>query len=285
MPIRGCYFCGLILLMGIQSFGFEGEISSKARAINYYALQRMNVSMGSVYENSRVSTNRQSPFVKRADFVEVLYQGMPEWNLGVRAQRLEIDGQGYFSSGLGDLGIFTEGVLLSSRLGSLGVTGGVSVPTAKLEDQETTPESFQLGSGTWDPSLGIKYLLLNDTWAGGFSYSRIFRFGSKNTKDYRLGSQNELGLWAELWTLVGLSPGLRFNLLEREASLGEGLGRQSGFSARNLEANLKYRYRRWDWPVSFFIEARAPIWQEKTVLGSEPFERLFAVEGRVQASF
>lgn len=70
------------------------------------------------------------------------------------------------SSGLGDVTISSLIKIMNKNRQSLHGSVGISIPTGDIDQRDATPMMndaqlaypMQLGSGTWDPSLGLTYL-------------------------------------------------------------------------------------------------------------------------------
>ena len=111
------------------------------------------------------------------------------------------------SEGIGDAALTGLYTFLRSYPHRLHLTAGVSIPTGSIEERGTTPMGtglklpypMQLGSGTFDPSLGITYLGASGDWSWGAHTEAKFRIGD-NDEDYTLGNQYVLDTWlARRW--------------------------------------------------------------------------------------
>lgn len=107
------------------------------------------------------------------------------------------------SSGIGDArigGIFTvfnnESKNGKERQGDILLLNlGLGLPTGATDKRDATPASpsqklaygMQLGSGTFDPSLGITYTQKHDRWSWGGQVSAVQHIGM-NSEGYRQGS-------------------------------------------------------------------------------------------------
>ncbi len=82
-------------------------------------------------------------------------------------------------------------------------TFGLSLPTGSITERDTTPMGpnqklpypMQLGSGTFDPILGLTYVQERPTWSFGGQVSTTIRMG-KNNEGYRLGNEGKATLFA-----------------------------------------------------------------------------------------
>lgn len=80
---------------------------------------------------------------------------------------------------------------------------GVSLPTGSVDERDDTPAGanqklpypMQLGSGTFDPLLGLTYLNKHKDWSLGGQANAVLRFG-KNDEGYRLGNEYAATAWA-----------------------------------------------------------------------------------------
>ncbi|MFQ5598179.1 MAG: transporter [Nitrospiria bacterium] len=77
----------------------------------------------------------------------------------------------------------------------------ISIPTGSTDEEDLTPNGrqklpypMQLGSGTYDPSLGITYLGQSELWAWAAEAAATLRIG-RNNNDYRLGNAVHLSGW------------------------------------------------------------------------------------------
>ncbi|MDX8408681.1 MAG: hypothetical protein R8J84_01370 [Mariprofundales bacterium] len=110
------------------------------------------------------------------------------------------------SKGLGDTMLMTkyrlyaDDPLIPSQ--QLSLFAGVSMPTGSIDKRNTThplsmrkkellPYSMQLGSGTWDPSIGLLYQTSTSPWWWGFDARHTLRSGH-NKRGYRLGDQTQV---------------------------------------------------------------------------------------------
>lgn len=79
---------------------------------------------------------------------------------------------------------------------------GLSVPTGSIDKRDDTPAGpnqrlpypMQLGSGTFDPKIGITYLGAMNEWSWGAHAAGIFRVG-ENSMHYTLGNRYVLEGW------------------------------------------------------------------------------------------
>lgn len=79
---------------------------------------------------------------------------------------------------------------------------GLSLPTGSIDERDATPAGaaqklpypMQLGSGTWDPILGLTYTGRDEAWSWGAQGLGILRFG-ENSEGYRLGNEYTATSW------------------------------------------------------------------------------------------
>lgn len=79
---------------------------------------------------------------------------------------------------------------------------GLSLPTGSIDERDTTPLGvnqllpypMQLGSGTYDPIIGISRVEKFDDWSWGNSAEALIRVG-KNQAGYRLGDEYVATSW------------------------------------------------------------------------------------------
>ncbi len=114
------------------------------------------------------------------------------------------------SKGLSDTNLIGMFQLLdrSSKNGNslsrhkLHVNLGVSLPTGSINQRGNTPMAsdvilgypMQLGSGTFDPIVGLTYVYKIEQWAFGSQANMVIRLG-ENYKGYRLGNEYSLTGW------------------------------------------------------------------------------------------
>ncbi len=102
------------------------------------------------------------------------------------------------SSGLGDFSLSGQYGLWKSERSGVNVTLGLSLPTGSIDEGSGGTRysyAMQLGSGTWDPMVGIGYYRQYQSWRLGADISTTLRFG-ENDNGYRLGNAYKLSLSA-----------------------------------------------------------------------------------------
>ncbi len=106
------------------------------------------------------------------------------------------------SNGLGDITLGSLIKILNNNRQSLHANIAISVPTGDIDQRDATPMMtnaqlaypMQLGSGTWDPILGVTYLGQSDKFSWGAQTKYKFRFG-ENSENYTLGNRFDIAGW------------------------------------------------------------------------------------------
>lgn len=109
------------------------------------------------------------------------------------------------SKGFGDMSIAALINLAQLPHQSVHAMLGISIPTGNIDQRGNTPMmanaqlaySMQLGSGTWDPILGITYLGQSDNFSWGAQLKQTIRWG-KNNEAYQLGNHFRTVGWAAI---------------------------------------------------------------------------------------
>ena len=109
------------------------------------------------------------------------------------------------SGGLGDITVSSLIKIMNNNRQSLHGNIGISIPTGNIDQRDATPMmnnaqlaySMQLGSGTWDPSLGLTYLGQSDTFSWGAQSMYKFRLG-KNSEKYAFGNRFDIVGWGAI---------------------------------------------------------------------------------------
>ncbi len=116
------------------------------------------------------------------------------------------------SSGLGDSSVSLLWRLQQNEHGRLHATIGLSLPTGSVDETDSVltpmnmrpslrlPYPMQLGSGSYDPIIGLTYAGFAQGWSWGVQQRSVFRL-SDNDEDYRLGDEHQLTGWiARSWS-------------------------------------------------------------------------------------
>lgn len=94
---------------------------------------------------------------------------------------------------------------------------GLSLPTGAIDERDDTPAManaklpypMQLGSGTYDPTIGLTYTGTHGIWGWGAQAAYLFRVGT-NDEGYRFGNETKTNLWASAALAEGWRMSLRF---------------------------------------------------------------------------
>ena len=106
------------------------------------------------------------------------------------------------SSGLGDLKVSALFGLFSKSNSAMHVNTMFNIPVGRIDNRDDTPMmenaklpySMQLGSGTFDATLGFTYKGNTESWSWGIQQLNTFRIG-ENSEGYRFGNVYELNSW------------------------------------------------------------------------------------------
>ena len=109
------------------------------------------------------------------------------------------------SGGLDDITIASLIKIINSNRQSLHANVGISIPTGDIDQRDATPMMndaqlaypMQLGSGTWDPSLGLTYLGQFDMFSWGTQSTYKFRLG-ENSENYTFGNRFNIVGWGAI---------------------------------------------------------------------------------------
>lgn len=109
------------------------------------------------------------------------------------------------SGGLGDISISSLIKIMNKNRQSLHANIGISIPTGDIDQRDATPMMndaqlaypMQLGSGTWDPNLGLTYLGQSDKFSWGAQSKYKFRLG-ENPENYTFGNRFDVLGWGAI---------------------------------------------------------------------------------------
>lgn len=109
------------------------------------------------------------------------------------------------SGRLGDITVSSLIKILNNNRQSLHGNVGISIPTGDIDQRDATPMMndaqlaypMQLGSGTWDPSLGLTYLGQSDKLSWGAQTKCKFRLG-ENSENYTFGNRFDVVGWGAI---------------------------------------------------------------------------------------
>lgn len=107
------------------------------------------------------------------------------------------------SKGFGDLKLSALWNLINNDNSSLHAHVGMGIPTGSIQKKDDNamgvrarmPYAMQLGSGTYDPILGLTYVAQMNKWSFGLQNLNTFRLG-ENNEGYQLGNEYNLSTWA-----------------------------------------------------------------------------------------
>ena len=103
---------------------------------------------------------------------------------------------------------------------------GVSIPTGSVDETDDiltpmgmrptvrVPYPMQLGSGSWDPIVGLNYSGFGEKFAWGAQWKSTFRL-SDNDENYQLGDEHRLTGWLSYSPITNLSTSIRAEYLDR----------------------------------------------------------------------
>lgn len=131
------------------------------------------------------------------------------------------------SKGIGD-------IKLAATYGLFAQTGvdflfnfAISAPTGSIDEEDDLPTMpaptsnahlpypMQLGSGTWDFTPGLTYVMTYDNWSWGAQGMYTFRTG-ENDNGYTLGNKLEVTAWAAMQIAKSTSVSFRLKALDWE---------------------------------------------------------------------
>ena len=132
------------------------------------------------------------------------------------------------SSGLGDLNlvnIFKYSNETSFKL-------GLSIPIGEFDEKDynhmsvlkVMPYPMQLGSGTYDLSVGLTYQKMMKEWSYGYNFTAITRFGN-NGEGWRYGDRRDLQIWASRPVSKSLSLSIGLDMEDYEEIHGQSANR------------------------------------------------------------
>lgn len=106
------------------------------------------------------------------------------------------------SGGLGDITVSSLIKIMNNNRQSVHGNVGISIPTGDIDQRDAIPMMnnaqlaypMQLGSGTWDPTLGLTYLGQSNKISWGAQSKYKFRLG-ENSENYTFGNRFDLVGW------------------------------------------------------------------------------------------
>jgi hypothetical protein len=120
------------------------------------------------------------------------------------------------SNGLGDMKLSALIGLTSNN--SFHLNTSLNIPLGSLDNRDVTPMmpdaklpyAMQLGSGTFDLTLGGTYKWETTNWSWGIQQLNTLRTG-ENNEGYRLGNLHELNLWSSYGICDSFSSSIRIS--------------------------------------------------------------------------
>jgi len=139
----------------------------------------------------------------RDNEMDMLFSPMMQGMTGQKGFTMESDGIGDTML-MAKYRLFADDPLIPTRQGSLFF--GLSLPTGSIDEEndnhpltmrqnEQLPYGMQLGSGTWDPTIGFLYQASSSPWWWGVNTTYTARLYD-NKRDYRLGDEFHLDGYA-----------------------------------------------------------------------------------------
>lgn len=130
------------------------------------------------------------------------------------------------TSGLGDTRLAGLISLGTSENAKTHLTVGLSLPTGDTDETDTVlaptgmtptlrlPYPMQLGSGSYDPILGVTHTRYYENWSWGAQWNSVFRI-EDNDEGYRFGDEHKATAWAAYRVSPALSLSSRLVALDR----------------------------------------------------------------------
>lgn len=157
------------------------------------------------------------------------------------------------SEGIGDVKLAALYQLHDAPTQSLHLNIGLSAPTGAIDEEDDNPRCqmmgncpaqlpypMQLGSGTWDPSIGMTWRSSAGAWSGGGQFMATFRLG-RNDHEYSQGELFEVTGW--LARRLGSRTSVSLRLAAREWTNHDGQDDELAVADSNFiptaEANLR----------------------------------------------
>ena len=124
------------------------------------------------------------------------------------------------SGGFGDVSLSALLKLMNQKRQSIHANVGISLPTGDIDQRDDTPMMsnaqlaypMQLGSGTFDPFVGVTYVGQTDLFSWGAQAKYKFRAG-ENKEEYTLGNRFDATGWGAIKASNYFSFSTRLSLL------------------------------------------------------------------------
>ena len=154
----------------------------------------------------------------------ILMQNFATKNMDLTARMTMANGMqmlNSFSTNSGGVGDMKVGALLglyNRNEASFHLNGGLNIPLGDITNRDNTPMmndvklpyAMQLGSGTWDITLGITFKKLYDKFSLGIQQLNTLRTGT-NSEGYRFGNLYKLHTWGAYAISQYVSTSLRLS--------------------------------------------------------------------------
>ena len=128
------------------------------------------------------------------------------------------------TSGIGDINIGGLFKLYETAQSRWHINAGLSIPTGSIQKQGSIltpmnarprvrlPYPMQMGSGTFDLTMGLTHARKWETWGWGSQWMSFIRL-NKNTEDYSLGNEHKFNTWLSYQLSDRLSVSTRATLM------------------------------------------------------------------------
>jgi hypothetical protein len=134
------------------------------------------------------------------------------------------------SRGIGDLSI--AGLYKLSNKSNVKLS--LSIPTGEFDEKDhnmsgmlkTLPYPMQLGSGTYDVTLGYSYQEILESWSYGFQVNAVKRF-DYNSEDWKYGDRREVSAWISKPLSKSLSVSLGLDIEHQDNIRGKSSNRNN----------------------------------------------------------
>ncbi len=188
---------GFMFTFRSMSMGMDGNLQSSKE-----------ISNEKIYQNYRVAPQKMNMYRQMlsimyapTDQITLMAMGNYTSNTMDLQTKMGLDFTTK-SQGFGDVKVVSLITLMNRKRHSLHSNIGISIPTGSIEKRDATPMMndaplaypMQLGSGTWDPSLGLTYLGQAQNFSWGAQSIYTLRLG-ENSKNYSLGNRINMVSW------------------------------------------------------------------------------------------
>ena len=134
------------------------------------------------------------------------------------------------SRGIGDLSV--AGIYKLSNKSNVKLA--LSIPTGEFDEKDhnmsgmlkTLPYPMQLGSGTYDVTLGYSYQEILESWSYGFQANAVKRF-DYNSEDWKYGDRREVSAWISKPLSKSLSVSLGLDIEHQDNIRGKSSNRNN----------------------------------------------------------